>query len=257
VTAGLGRVGAPAIAWPGDEELARWPWLTAAAVLAAVPPYLDWAAAVGVGEDVVWATLADLPRQIGVYRQVHGRLGFDDGGWLTLHVRGELFALGRLQFQRATVPWSQPELDASGAAVETGTPALGVHIPQAGPLDAAACDASFARVRGFFRRLFPDVDYGVATCGSWLLDPQLAEYLPASSNIVAFQRRFTVMPGGFPSDAAVLGFVFHRRIADVDLADLDRLPTLLPQTTTLERAFVAHLRAGRHWEARAGWCPLP
>jgi hypothetical protein len=27
----------------------------------------------------------------------------------------------------------------------------------------------------------------------------------------------------------------------------------LPQRTTLERAIVAHLRAGGHWRARTGW----
>ena len=43
----------------------------------------------------------------------------------------------------------------------------------------------------------------------------------------------------------MLGFVFGR--ADpVDLEDL-------PQRTSLERAFVQHLRAGGTWYARTGW----
>nr|WP_218008239.1 hypothetical protein [Herbidospora sakaeratensis] len=31
-------------------------------------------------------------------------------------------------------------------------------------------------------------------CGSWPLDPQLAEYLPESSNIARFQRMFQLEP---------------------------------------------------------------
>jgi hypothetical protein len=30
----------------------------------------------------------------------------------------------------------------------------------------------------------------------------------------------------------------------------------LPQTTTMERAAVAHLKAGRHWQVRNGWVEI-
>ena len=39
-------------------------------------------------------------------------------------------------------------------------------------------------------------------------------------------------------------FVFHRIAPGIDE---------LPQRTTLERAIVAHLRAGKHWRNRTGW----
>lgn len=249
VASGLGLLGATALAWPDENELERSPWVSTVAALSAVPHYLQWAADLGIPDAVVWATLSDLPRQIEVYRQVHGRYGFDDGAWLTLHLRGELFQLGRLQFHRTVSGWDAATLQGTDCPIAPGASVLGVHIPQSGPLDDGECEASFATARAFFARYFPDEPYAAATCGSWLLDPQLAEYLPAESNIVRFQRRFSLVPGMFPGDAAILGFVFHRR-GDVDLAEL-------PQTTALERAYVTHLRAGRHWECRGGWCPLP
>jgi hypothetical protein len=94
---------------------------------------------------------------------------------------------------------------------------------------------------------FPKPDRRIATCTSWLLDEQLADYLPAESNIMEFQRRFEVVPGAWEHDEGVLSFVFHRKEPDLDA---------LPQETTLQRAVVAHLRSGEHWRARTGWMQL-
>src|SRR5262249_22677272 len=100
-------------------------------------------------------------------------------------------------------------------------------------------DAALARLRNGFpgRR--------VATCTSWLLDDQLAEYLPADSNILAFQRRFEPVPGAQDDDASMLRAVFG--------ADHAQALDALPQETTLQRAVVRHLRSGRHWRMRTGW----
>ena len=51
-----------------------------------------------------------------------------------------------------------------------------------------------------------------------------------------------------PADASMLEFVFRRDEQPIDE---------LPQDTTLERAVVAHLRAGRHWHTPTGWLTLP
>jgi len=67
--------------------------------------------------------------------------------------------------------------------------------------------------------------------------------LPADSNIVRFQRRFEPVPGWREGDADVLRFVFGRLGGDLDR---------LPQDSALQRAIVAHLRAGRHWRTRTG-----
>jgi hypothetical protein len=123
-----------------------------------------------------------------------------------------------------------------------------VHIPDAGPLAPAACDESFAWAREFFPRHFPSEAHRVARCRSWLLDPQLAEYLDPHSNIVRFQRRFELSEDVRDGSDDILWFVFRRR-GDVDLE-------ALPQRTTLERAVVTHLRAGRSWHERSGTVEL-
>jgi hypothetical protein len=209
--------------------------------LGAVPDALRIHANRAVPEDVTWATLRDVGLQVANYQRRHGIAGFDGAFWIWQHFRGEIFRLGRLQYN-----FSRVEFDADGFM--RGDPALGVHIPAIGPLTPEACDDSVEQARSFFPKHFPDRPVRIGTCGSWLLDEQLAEYLPASSNIVQFQRRFTIVPGwSQPGDDDVIRFVFGYVPESIDD---------LPQETTLERAVVGHLRSGRHWQIRVGWIEL-
>ncbi|MBA2518598.1 MAG: DUF5596 domain-containing protein [Chloroflexia bacterium] len=195
-------------------------------------------------------SLADLGRSMREYRLAHGAGGFNDAAWLMFHFRGLLYHLGRLQFERRRLGRRiAAAVAAAGLGGDTGDPALGIHIPAlAGALAPEACDASFVDAAGFFARYFPDERYEIVVCDSWLLDPQLAEYLPATSNIIRFQRRFRAAVGPDPVDEWILRFVFGR--ADVDL-------DTVPQRTTLERAVASHLRAGRTWHGGLGWFVLP
>ena len=196
----------------------------------------------GIPDDISWATLSDLGRNLKRDRLLLGDGGLRTSGWLTLHFRGSIYQLGRLQFNRVNIRAAH----VADAFCE-GEPTLGIHIPESGPLTPEACDDSLAQARPFFSRHFPETPTRLAICTSWLLDPQLAEYLAPDSNIVRFGRRFTLVGDGYDGDADVLRFVFHRIAPRIDD---------LPQRTTLERAIVAHLRAGKHWRNRTGWVEL-
>lgn len=209
--------------------------------LALVPLVRRYHAARGVPDDVAWATLADLGRNLARDRLLFGEGGLRTISWLTLHFRGVIYELGRLQFNRR-----DPSRARVGATDEP-EPVLGVHIPESGPLTPELTEESFGRARPFFERHFPETSVRLGVCNSWLLDPQLADYLSAESNIIRFQRRFTLFGEGSEGSADVLRFVFHRIDPDLDA---------LPQRTTLERAIVTHLRAGGHWRNRTGWLPL-
>jgi hypothetical protein len=195
-----------------------------------------------IPDDISWATLSDLGRNLERDRRLLGDGGLRTSGWLTLHFRGSIYQLGRLQFNRMNVR-ARHVAD----AFPEGDPALGIHIPESGPLTPEACDDSLARAGPFFARHFPETPMRIGICTSWLLDPQLLEYLAPDSNIMRFQRRFTLVSEGYDGDADVLRFVFHRIAPNIDD---------LPQRTALERAIVAHLRAGRHWRNRTGWLEL-
>jgi GNAT-like C-terminal domain/N-acyltransferase N-terminal domain len=184
-----------------------------------------------VPETVSWTTLADLGRNLAVDRRMRGEGWPVMQSWLTLHARGSLYELGRLQYQRG--------------------PTVDLHIPDAGPLTPEAVDASLERARAFFPRHFPEQPLVAFSCGSWLLDPQLREYLPETSNIVRFQRRFELEPyeepEGLDPDIEVRRFAFR---------DLTTPLERLPRDTTLRRAALDHLGAGRHWHWRRGRFPV-
>lgn len=225
--------------------------------LAVVPASLEWFRRRGISEETALASLSEVRRHMAIHRRVHGITGIDAAWWVTLCLRGELFELGRLQYNpfvlgvsEESPHWYDPaEAEARGPGFRRGDASLGIHIPEGGRLSAEAVEASLEKAAAFFARHFPARSRRVATCMSWLLDDQLAEYLPESSNIVSFQRRFEVVPGWLDGDGEVLQFVFRQP----EDASLDELP----QTSTLERAAVAHLRAGRHWRMRTGWLDLP
>ena len=122
---------------------------------------------------------------------------------------------------------------------------VGLHIPESGPLDDAAVEASLERLRTEWPGWFGSRPER-AECASWLLDPQLARMLPPTSNIVRFQRRFTLVDGGSVDDDEPLYFVFRRRGVELPAGLSD-----LPRETSLQRAIVDHL-AGRWSLARSG-----
>src|SRR5205823_8458084 len=129
-----------------------------------------------------------------------------------------------------------------------GDRVLGAHVPESGSLDPSAVDASLQMASTFFDAHLPEHASRIVTCTSWLLDDQLLNYLPETSNIVRFQRRFTLLPGALDSDNSTLQFVFGR------------VPTALSELqprTTLERALVEHIADGGHWRNRTGWLRLP
>ncbi|MDP9793382.1 hypothetical protein J2S43_001894 [Catenuloplanes nepalensis] len=209
-----------------------WRHLYVYAYLALTGVALDYHRAHGVPEAVSWATLADLGRNLAIDRRMNREGWPVMQAWLTLHVRGGLYELGRLQHHR-------------------GDGTIGLHIPDAGPLTPEAITASLDAGRAFFPRHFPDESYTAFSCGSWLLDPQLREYLPADSNIIRFQDRFTLdpyeAPEGLDADLEVRRFVFRSLTTPLDR---------LPRDTALQRAVIDHLRSGRHWQWRRGTFPV-
>ncbi|WP_146165525.1 acyltransferase domain-containing protein [Murinocardiopsis flavida] len=253
--AAASAAGDPWVPWPDLAAVADVRARTAAVfAFAAQAPALHAAhARLGVDPAVTGATLADVGRHVGHTRTMYGVLGLDVAGWIALHYRVGLFELGRLQFEphrlgeQGPVRWYRAAEETTlPAELRAGAPVLRVHIPAPGSFAPEAVGGSLARARPFFAAHL-GADYPVATCTSWLLDPQLREYLGADSNILGFADRFTLVPGGAPGDDDVFRFVFRHRGAD---------PEAVVPATRLEHAVVDHLRAGRSFEVRTGWLRL-
>jgi hypothetical protein len=186
------------------------------AFLAVVTHVRDYHATIGLSDTESWDSLRALGEELSLSRRLTGRAGLDATWGLPIVFTGVGFRLGRLAFERE--PWAG---------------VLNTHVPAGRePLSVEACDASFSRAADVVEQ-FPERVEAFA-CHSWLMDDQLAAYLPASPNIMRFQRRFTRFGERVEADWAPLENVFHRRYdgPHVPASLLDELP----QRTTLEPA---------------------
>jgi hypothetical protein len=220
------------VPWP--ESDVRFQLL---ALLATVPAAREWFSAEGIDAEIARESIGDLTPKLRDYGVA--ATGVD---WLAKVVTGGVFVLGRLQFEPA--------------APSPAGHAWNTHIPESGPLDPAACDASFEHAVDFFRSR-GDATTNAFECQSWLLDDQLADHLPSGSNILRFQSRFTLIDsesadapvdGATHGDHAVAKFIFRRTLPE--------LPGVEP-ASTLQRAVLEHLAAGGHWRERRGVMRLP
>lgn len=238
--------GPPRIASLTDVNDPRWRYFFVHVYAAALPLVQPWFRQRGIPEDVVQATLADLGRNVRVHRKRHGRGGLETASWLMLHFRGMIYQLGRLQFERSCIANTMAtRISETGTHMEENDHALSLHISDfSGPMSPEACDASIDRAKAFFPRFFPEMDFRVAYCNSWLLDPQLRSYLRPQSNIIQFQNRFALVPGAYNVNRSIVQFVFGSTPERLDE---------LPERSSLERAVVQHLKAGKNWEGRSGW----
>lgn len=203
--------------------------LALAAVRAVLPRTANWLVEHGATPEQAAASTADVERKRDRYGVA--ATGLD---WFCALATARVVAVGRLQFEL-------------GSHLPDGTGAWGVHVPETGPLDPAACARSFAAAPRLLRRLAPELVASVWSCRSWTLDPGLADALGPDSNLARFAARFALLPPGphddVEGDASVAKFVFG-----TDLRTARRATA----TGRVQRAVLDRWRAGGHWTERTG-----
>lgn len=142
--------------------------------------------------------------------------------------------------ERQTVQLSASDWE---QVVAPGDPTIAVHIAGGSRMELAECRASYRQAVEFFPRRYAPQRFVAFTCWSWLLDPALARLLPATSNIVQFQRDFHVLPV-CADEAQTYDLVFGSSQAD---------PTKLTPKTQLQRLIAEHVAAGHRMRAAAGF----
>lgn len=207
----------------------------------------------GCPDAIIERTMSSFSRHAEIHLRKRDTVGLDAGWWMLPALRGELVQIGSLQFHRVTLgvgtlaprPWyNDDDATARGPGFRHGDASVGIHIPDKTDLSKSAIDATFDEARDVLGALWPVRQRRIATCQSWMLDPQLGEFLAPSSNILSFQHRFTPLPEWIVDDRDIVEFVFRRP----GVALKDR-----PQTTTLERAVVTLIESGRHWRVPPCW----
>lgn len=121
-------------------------------------------------------------------------------------------------------------------ALKQGDPVLEVHIPNKGSFQKEYCEKSYERARKIFAEHYPEFGYKAFYCHTWMFDTQLAGLLPPESNILQFQRKYSLFPDE-TEGKDVFNFVFKLKFKEY--ADM-------PESTRLQRAIKTHYLDGKY-----------
>ncbi len=140
---------------------------------------------INIPEAVIVDTLKDIVTWTKTWTNLKGELFLGQLSWLSYHLRGEIFKLGRLQFKAAKFVNDVKELK-----VKKGQNVIEIHIPEGGKLTVEECKKSIECAKEFYKEYFPQFEYEYFSCHSWLLDQTLKKYLNENSNILSFGDMF-------------------------------------------------------------------
>ncbi len=99
--------------------------------------------------------------------------------------------------------------------IQPGDACLSVHIPDEGDFSESACEESYRRALDVFGSCFPELKIKGFHCESWMLSPQLEDYLSPGSNILSFSGRYLKYPVRSKGED-VLNFVFLMKYSSYD-----------------------------------------
>lgn len=178
----------------------------------------------GISREIFADTMKFVPRFLNTHSQQQGRYAFVWGWWFWRQLSMVEFRIGSLEYELVE---------------ENGHREISLHIPSDADMSSAAIDASFAAFRAFLGQQYLDWQQAPWVCDSWMMSPALPQLLPEGSNVLAFQRRFTVESVNEDS-LGVLDWVFppHKEVSDA-----------LPEDTSLQRRMKAWLLEGK----KVGW----
>ncbi len=200
-----------------DAETLKLDWhtYTMAVLCANVPVIRERYAEKGAGDDIFWDSMIDFRCKINECKKVYGVWGIDPITWYAGFFEAKIFKLGRLEY----------EVRDEGV--------YSVHIPSCGALHHEDVLDSYKRAYVFFGG--KDGAILPFLCSSYLLFPAYQKAVfPENGNIHRFAEDFTIIRIDDKQNFRDAWRVFDRPYT----GDL----TVLPQNTSLQRAFVAYMK---------------
>ena len=179
----------------------------------------------GLPEKVWLDTMKCYTRFVREHIASTGSAAFDRGFWTTRQMSAKLFRIGELEYELLE---------------ENGEKRISLHIPTDACLEADKLNASVDAARDFLKTWFSDWADAPMCCGSWLLSPDLAAFLPETSRILHWQKAFDIEADEDGKDS-VLQWVFG--LCGAQIRELKDLNTLR-EDTLLQKKLKAHLLAG-------------
>ena len=161
-----------------------------------------------ISDGVFYDTIKD----VAVWCENNSNKGLKNYRWLHNHAAGNLFKIGRLQFQMYKAPMG---LDYTKLPFKRGDNLLYIHISQGEKLTKESCTDSLRRAEEFFRSHFPNYEYDYFFCESWLLFPGNRNFMANDSNIVKFMDLFT-LAYSTENDSQAIERIFGERKSDIN-----------------------------------------
>lgn len=129
----------------------------------------------GIPDEIYYATMACFTRFLEETRRRTGKWYYDRAFWSYRQTSMVIYRIGELEY----------ELCLEKKAVS-------VHIPTDACFTPEAVDTSLLQAKDFLKRFHPEYAGYSFICHSWLLSPELGKLLKETSNILSFQRRFSI-----------------------------------------------------------------
>lgn len=187
-----------------------------------------------IDEGIFWETIADLRYKTDDWFERSGVYGTNTAKSFFGHFILLRFQFGRLQFELET---TKKDYIFNGKLIKAGTKIINTHIPRTGegllPEEVAI---SFERAAEFYKDEFKDSPM-YFTCFSWLLYPWNAEILKPDSNMVKFYNNFTIVD--------VIEDTSYSEVHNLFICGYHGDVEVLPENTTLERAYKERIRQGK------------
>lgn len=182
----------------------------------------------GISDAVFADTMKCFRRYLLECERKTGEMYFDRGWWTYRQISMRLFRIGELEYELHSI--GDEKL-------------VHLHIPSDAAFTRENVDESLKQAARFIERYYPDYAQAKRVCDSWLLSPQLQRILPPSSNILDFQRRFTILKVD-AEGREYMEWIFQ--------APKDAEPSGLSEKTSLQRAAKKLLLAGGNIGAAYG-----
>lgn len=152
----------------------------------------------------LYESIYDLSFRIERHYKRQGTYGLSDRDirWLTPLYQMRLFDLGSLRFEIAH--FSYKEIERSGhqymplstkwkKEIPEGAPIITIHILKGTDFRPKKIKESFRQAVAFFGKYFPEHQFELFVCRTWLLYEPIQELLGENSNIASFARRFEII----------------------------------------------------------------
>jgi len=140
-----------------------------------------------------------------------------------------IYRIGLLEFEIKDSPVEIPE-----HGISVGDTVISVHIPRFSGLSEDESEASYEAARQFFKKYY-GMEKCIFICQSWLLHPWMQDFMKEESNIIKFQKKYSLVQVETNYEVA-RNWIFPH----CEGKELDELPV----DTSLRRKAIEYMKKG-------------